>query len=358
MMSEGARAAVIVGPQRIEVRTVELPEPGPGDLLVEVEACGICGSNLHEWRHPDQRLTVGDPPPGAAGHEVAVRVVTAPPNSTWRRGDRAVLEPNRVSSCGVCTACTEGRDWFCRSRRPVGSWGFATQMVVPERSLFAAPEGLPGALATLVEPAACVVHALRHSWTASDAGLDGRSIVILGAGVTGLLAIPIARHLGMGEIAITARHAHQADAATRLGADRVLDAEDTDLVGHLVECRADLVLEAVGGAAPTFELACRVVRPRGEVVVLGLFDAPVSIDARRAVFRELRTFFPVTYGVRDGRHDFEVAIEALEHVGRSLESLVTHRFGLGDVATAFETAASKRDAALRVTVVPGEDRDP
>ena len=357
MMSEPtARTAVITGPEMLEVRDLSLPQPGADDVLVAVEACGICGSNLHEWRHPDRRLTAGaEPAPGAAGHEVVARVLAADVSSGWSPGDRAVIEPNRVTACGRCTSCVEGVAWFCRDRREVPSWGFATHMVVPRRSLFPVPEGLPADVATLVEPTACVVHALRHSWSASRLlwRLDDLNVTILGAGVTGLLAIAAARYLGARSIAITARHPQQVRAAAALGADLVIDASGGDVVDRLRAHGADVTLEAVGGRADTFDLACRTTAARGEVVVLGLFDAPVTIDARRAVFRELRTFFPVTYATLDGIHDFEVALAVLAGLGGTAGELVTHRFPLDAVSEAFSAAATKRDGALRVLVTPG-----
>lgn len=354
MIADTVRAARIDGPERLAVRSVTLPSPAADEVVVSVEACGICGSNLHEWRQPEQRLTDTSEGAtlGATGHEVAVRVLSAPEGSTWASGDRAVLEPNLVSSCGGCSACREGSAWFCRTRRPVATWGFATRMLVPEASLFRIPETLGDAPATLVEPTACVVHALRQSWTADRGRLDGRRIAILGAGVTGLLAVAVARHLGADHVAISARHPHQALAAERLGADVVLDAAADDLVAQIRQQEPDLVLEVVGGRAPTFELACRTVRPRGEVVVLGLFDDPPALDARRAVFKELRMFFPVTYGVSEGSHDFEVAIEVIAGLGELAEGLVTHRYGLDDIDAAFTTAAEKREGALRVIVTP------
>lgn len=356
MIADTVRAASIDGPERLSVRSVTLPSPADDQVLVSVEACGICGSNLHEWRHPEQRLTATSEGVtlGAAGHEVVVHVLSAPGGSSWATGDRAVLEPNLVSSCGRCSACRDGVAWFCRTRRPVPTWGFATRMLVPEASLFRVPDTLDAAAATLVEPAACVVHALRQSWTADRGRLDGRRVAILGAGVTGLLAVAVARQLGAHDVSISARHPHQARAAERLGADVVLDSAADDLVAQIRRQEPDLVLEVVGGGAPTFELACRTVRPRGEVVVLGLFDDPVTLDARRAVFKELRTFFPVTYGVSGGRHDFEVAIDVIAALGELAEGLVTHRYGLDEIDAAFTTADEKRGGALRVVVMPQE----
>ncbi len=113
-----------------------------------------------------------------------------------------------------------------------------------------------------------------------------------------------------------------------------------------------MVIEAVGGSADTVTLAMRGVRPGGEVVVLGLFDEVQQIDMRRAVFKELKMLFPVTYAVVDGRHDFDVALDILASDPTRYMSLASHEFSLDDTATAFETAADKDSGSIKVVVKP------
>ena len=349
------RAATITGPEQLEISEVTVPAVGDLQLLVDVRACGICGSNLHEWRHPELSISAGDgPDPGATGHEIAAMVIEAGEGAGVAPGRRVVLEPNRVTACGACAACVDGRAWFCRTRTQIAVWGFSERMVVPAASAFEVPDGLSDVAATLVEPAACGVHALRHSWTAvgRDRGLEGATIAILGAGVTGLLALVAARHLGAGRVVVAARHPHQAEAARRLGADEVFDTGDDDLEQQLRRVRPELTIEAVGGRASTFELACRTTAPAGEIAVLGLFDEPQQLDVRRAIFRELRCFFPVTYAELSGRHDFDVAIDLLTAAGGAIDDLVTHRYGLREVDAAFRMAADKQAGSLRVVVEP------
>ena len=105
-------------------------------------------------------------------------------------------------------------------------------------------------------------------------------------------------------------------------------------------------------SAPTFGLAQALVGWGGEIIVLGLFDRPQTLDARRAVFREMRMFFPVTYGVIGGVHDFEVALTMIAADPDPFDALITHRVPLPEIAAAFETAADKRSGSLRVVVEP------
>lgn len=332
------RAARLAGPQRLELVEVALPAPGPDEVVLEVEACGVCGSNLHEWRHPELSIDpAGAGAPGAVGHEIAASV----------DGDLVVVEPNLATACGNCGACADGAAWFCRTRRRLPAWGFAERMVVPSRAIFRVSAGLGPAVASLVEPLACGVHAVRHSWSAARSGgrIDGLRVGVVGAGVTGLLAAAAARHLGAAAVAVVARHPHQAAAAAALGAE-VLDAE------QLRRFRPSLVIEAVGGSADTLPLAIGAAASRGEVAVLGLFDEAQRVDARRAVYRELRLWFPATYAELDGVHDYAVALDLLARPDLPWESLVTHRYPLSEVAEAFTTAAAKREGVLRVVVVP------
>jgi threonine dehydrogenase-like Zn-dependent dehydrogenase len=343
------RAAFLTGPESIEVR--DGVEPGEAADLVslDIRACGICGSDLHGWRHPEQTVAAGGAAlPGIGGHEIVA--VTG-------RGDsrrRVVVEPNLAGSCGVCPACRSGRAWFCRNRSALPSWGFAEAMQVREQSLFAVPDGVPDHVASLTEPLACAVHAFRSSHTAGATGgtLEGRRVAVVGAGVAGLLAAGVAARLGAEAVAVVARYPHQAETAARLGATDPIDPGGPELVRTLRSYGADVVVEAVGGTAGTFDTAVRSVQPGGEVIVLGLFDDPQLFDTRRAVFRELRLLFPVTYSVRDGRHDFDVALEMLAAGVDEFAPLVSHRFGLDSTAEAFATAADKRTGALRVVVEP------
>lgn len=328
------RTALISAPLSIEVRDVELRSPAPDEAEIEVLACGVCGSNLHTWRHPELVIESGGTSrPGASGHEVAGRLTET--------GDGVVVEPNKASACGRCEACQRGAAWFCRDRRDVPSWGFAERMVVARAGLYRT--SAEPAVATLAEPLACAVHALRHCHTDPA----GKRVAVLGAGVTGLLSAATARHLGAAEVVVTARHPHQAAQAPEFGATEVVEPDDT-LRGF------DLVVEAVGGGAPTFEQAVRAAGPGGEVVVLGLFDQPQPLDTRRAVFKELRLFFPVTYASKDGQDDFQIAIDIVEAGRFPFARLLSHRFPLDRVGEAFQVAADKRSGSLRVLVEPGQ----
>jgi (R,R)-butanediol dehydrogenase / meso-butanediol dehydrogenase / diacetyl reductase len=344
------RAAFIPSAEHLDVADATLRDRAGDEAVIAVAACGICGSNLHEWRHPDQGIT-SEILPGAGGHELSGRVLVAADDGSGPAvGERVTVEPNRVRGCGACTACRSGSAWFCPAPRVVGGWGFAERMVVPTAALFAVPDVVSDEAATLTEPLACGVHALRSSHLAATAGIDGARVAVIGAGVAGLLTVAAARHLGAAAVAAVARHPHQAAAAAAVGADDVIAARDDDVADQLKRVGADLVVEAVGGSGETIDLAMRGVVAQGEVAVLGLFDTSPVLNTRRASFRELRLSFPLTYGVRDGVHDFEIALDIL--AAADFDHLITHRFPLAEVGAAFAFAADKSVGALRVVVTP------
>jgi (R,R)-butanediol dehydrogenase / meso-butanediol dehydrogenase / diacetyl reductase len=347
-------AVTIVGPRQTAIADLALPALGPDDAEIRVLACGICGSNLHAWAHPE--LTIqkdGQAKPGAAGHEIAGVVVRVGSEVVGLEpGQQVCVEPNRATGCGVCPACAEGGAWFCRSQTDLACWGFAESMIVPARSLLSPSAPLDPAVLTLVEPLACAFHALRSSWTATSRGLEGKHVAVVGAGVAGLLAVAAARSLGAGRITCFARHPHQALAAKALGADHVVEGTvgaDDEIVYKL---KADLVLEMVGGRADSFGTSLAAVNRGGEVVVVGLFDEPQTFDARKAVFREIRMNFAVTYSTLEGIPDYRFALDLLVREQQTLAQLVTHRVPLDAIDEAFALASDKASGALRVVVTP------
>lgn len=348
------QAITITGPRVTAVESLELPGPGAGQVEIAVQACGICGSNLHAWAHPELAIQRdGNSHPGAAGHEIAGVVTRIGDGvTTVTTGQQVCLEPNLATACGTCAACAEGRAWFCRHQKDIPCWGFAESMIVPARSVLSPSAPIDAAVLTLAEPLAFAFHALRNSWTAARHGIAGRHVAVVGAGVAALLVVAAARHLGAARITVLARHPQQAAAAKSIGADDVIEGTVDAAHESVRSLRADVVLEAVGGRADTLATSLSAVARGGEVIVLGLFDEPQTFDARKAVFREIRMFFPVTYSTLDGVSDFEFALELLVREQETLSQLVTHRLPLDRVDDAFALAADKGRGALRVVVTP------
>ncbi len=321
-------------------------EPGPGEVRVRVEACGICGSDLHLFH-------AGMMAPGVApGHEIAGVVDALGDGVTGlATGERVAVEP--LSSCGACDYCDRGLDALCPESQVFGvhrHGGMAESVTVPARRLFRLPAAVSPEVAALTEPVAVCVHGLRRGGFA-----PGQNVLVLGAGTIGLLAVKTARALGAGEVWITARHPHQAERARHLGATRALpeaDATPEALAGFGREVGFDLVVETVGGAAETLRDASLAVRRGGTVSVLGLFLGDVTLPALTLFLKEASVVWSNCYAHPREDADFERAASLVaEHRGE-LAALCTHRVPLRDVASGFALAADKKSGAVKVTVLP------
>ena len=226
----------------------------------------------------------------------------------------------------------------------------ADRIVVPHQTLFRLPEGVDFELGALTEPLAVCVHALRLV-PESNRG----SVLVLGAGTIGLLTIVAARHLGARFVAITARHPHQRDAATRLGADQVLEPDRLD---ELAE-RPTAAIETVGGRATTIADGIRRVARRGHVVMVGLFEEAPKFDPIQLLWKEVSLVGSNVYNTPAGEAaDFEVALEILAARGDDLRSLITHTFSLGDVGSGIRGCGRQVRRGREGTAQPRSLRTP
>jgi L-iditol 2-dehydrogenase len=343
-MAKTMRAARITGRDAIEIGRIDVPEPGPGEVRVAVQACGICGSDLHLFHS-------GFFAPGTTpGHEAAGVVDALGPGvSGVATGARVAIEPMR--SCGACDACRAGLYSICRDAQLHGlhlPGGLAEFLVVPAARVHPVPADLDLALAALAEPMAVVVHAFGRGRLEA-----GQRVLVLGAGSVGLLALVAAQRLGAGEVWITARHPQQAALARALGATRVLGETDpvaADALGR--EAPIDLVVETVGGGAETLRVASAAVRPGGMVSVVGVFLDAAPMDPLGLMMKEVTLAWSYCYGTPNGRSDFAVAIDAIAARRDALAPLVTQRLPLDRVAEAFAIADNRGAGAIKVSLAP------
>ena len=129
------RTAQITGAGTFELRELELPPAGPGQVVLDVTGCGVCGSNLHDWHRPTGPAIVG-----AFGHEITAKVSAVGSDVTGFVVNQPVtVDPSAIGGCQVCGACRDGAPWFCSNKQPVATYGFADQMLVPAHTLSRAP---------------------------------------------------------------------------------------------------------------------------------------------------------------------------------------------------------------------------
>lgn len=300
---EHMAAAVLKGPGRLEVEEVRVPELGADDVLVAVDLCGVCGSDLHMvldgW---GQR---GSWP----GHEwVGTVTAVGPSVTTWKPGDAVVGGP--TTRCGRCPMCRAGRPSLCADRDTPGTepeqGGFATFKRAPATELLPLPEGLEPRAAALAEPLAVALHGINQSGVT-----PGQRALVLGAGPIGALSIAALRARGVDDVTCAEPAPARQALAAAVGATRVI--HPADLVvpsiaepGLVVEGAVDVVLECSGKAVAMEAGLAQLVRG-GTLVLVGAGIEPPRFDPNRILLNELVITGAFTYD-HDG---FERALELL-----------------------------------------------
>jgi alcohol dehydrogenase len=283
------KALVYTAPHEVTLRDEPDPVTGANDVLLAVEAAGICGSDLHAYHGRDPRRN----PPLILGHELAARVVDGP-----RAGERVTVNP--LITCGRCEYCVTGRDNLCAHRTMIGMTrpgGFAERIAVPERSLIEVPEGMSARAAALTEPAATALHALNLALRAAARPLPEAKLLVIGGGAVGLLSALLARAYGGRDVALAETNPLRRAAASAAGDLHVLDPADPRT---RAESAIDIVIDAVGAKA-TRNAALAAVKPGGVVVHIGLADWASEIDMRKLTLAEITLIGTYTYSTADLR---------------------------------------------------------
>jgi (R,R)-butanediol dehydrogenase/meso-butanediol dehydrogenase/diacetyl reductase len=321
----------------LEIETLPDPSPGPGEVVVEVCRCGICGSDLHITEDP----IFGVPAGTVLGHEYSGRVVAQGREVEGvRAGEHVAVFP--VHGCGRCATCLAGLPTWCRQMRFDGG-GYGQFSVVEPHQLVRLPQTLSLADGALVEPMAVSLHGVRLAKAEA-----GARVLIVGAGPIGLAAAYWSRRLGAGRIAVTASSNRRAELALTLGAHVFVDPADNSpaAVEAALGGPPDVVYECVGKVG-LIQRCIEYCRPRGTVVVLGLCTHADTIMPFPLVVKELRLQASAFYEVRD----FEMSAHALEHDGDAPRAMVTDRIGLDALPQAFE-ALRRRSTQCKVLVDP------
>ena len=290
-MPEVMDALVWEGPRQIAVRSVPVPSPAADEVVVRVQAVGICGSELEGFVGSMANRV----PPLVMGHEFSGVVESGDADLA---GSRVAVNP--LISCGTCANCRAGQPNICAERGVIGivrPGGFAELVAVPKSSLIPLPDTLDAVGGALIEPLANVVHAYGLGTRAGRAG----SVLVLGAGSLGLLALQVARARGADHVVISDLNVERLALASRLGAKETVQAGSPEAAEQLANSVAggfDLVIDCVG-AAPTKAQALRSVRSGGTVVLLGLHDDASPLSSHEIIRRELTLTGSYTYVAAD-----------------------------------------------------------
>ncbi len=337
---------VAPGVGNIELRDIPEPKAGPGQVVIQVKAAGICGTDIHIYK--DEFKTK---PPVVLGHEIAGEIVEVGSGVEGLTTGGRVTTETYFSTCGLCRYCRSGNINLCLQRRSIGSalnGGFTNYVLVPAKNIHALPEHLSFQAGALTEPLACVVHGVLSAPTVAPGDLA----VIAGPGAIGLLTLQVVKAAGATVVMLgTNVDEKRLEIAKKLGADYVLNVQSDDASKLIQELSveglgADVVYEC-SGAGPAATQLLPLVRRRGRYVQIGLFGKPIHWDLDQLCYKEII----VSGSNASVPSSWIRALQLLENKSVNTEALISHRFSVQDWQEAFDTFESRQGLKLLLTPV-------
>ena len=335
-------SAVFLAPGTCEIIERQTPVPSEGSVLVRVEACGVCGTDVH--------IFLGEFPaafPLVAGHEFAgVIEATGPGVPYLRSGDHVTVDPNLA--CGACRPCRRGFGHLCPNLAALGvtvDGGFSTHCLVPARQAYKVPKDLPLEVAAMVEPVSCCVHGIERANVR-----PGDVVAILGAGMIGLMMVQLARLRGASAVIVSELEPPKRDMALQLGATEAVDPRAEDIRAAIARATggpgADTVIECVGGQE-TAQQAVSLVGEAGTVLLFGVAPqgARITVSPYDLYRREI-----TVSGSFTNPHTFDAAIALLRSGRVQVEEMISHRLPLAALTEGIELVESRQ--GMKVMIGP------
>ena len=334
--------------ERLEVVDVPMPRPGSGEVLVRVEACGICGSDVHGYDGTSGRRL----PPLIMGHEAAGTVAAVGAEvSRLREGDRITFDSTIY--CGQCEFCQRGEVNLCNNRQILGvsipEWrregAFAEYVVVPERITYPLPETIPFEHAAMIEPLAVAVHAVSLATVDADT-----TALVVGAGMIGLLVLQVLKAYNCRRVFVVDIDDTRLRLASELGATAVINAKSADTKAEIDRLTGgsgvDVALEAVG-STPTVKSAIENVRKGGHVTLIGNVTPTVEIPLQMVVSREL-----TLQGSAASSGEYPECIDLLARGAVKVDALISAVAPLEQGAEWFQRLHAREPNLMKVVLSP------
>ena len=328
------KALVYTGTREMTYRDEPAPRRVADEVLIRVDAVGICGSDMHAYHGHDPRRV----PPLILGHELAGEVLEGP-----MRGRRVTVNP--LITCGHCEYCVSGRNNLCANRTMIGmtrAGGFAELVTTAASSVIDLPEGMSTRAAALTEPAATALHAINTAVKSLARPLPECRALVVGGGAIGLLTALLLRAYGCRHVRLAETNPLRRASAERAGAGEGFDPAAEPPSPNSVE----LVIDAVGMKA-TRAMAISAVKPGGVVVHVGLGDWASEIDMRKLTLAEITLAGVYTYSTADLR----AAALAL-HEGAFGDLAWVEERPLAEGAKAFQDLDQGRSASAKILLRP------
>lgn len=333
--------------RRLAITDLPAPQPGPGEVLIRVAACGICGSDVHGYDGSSGRRI----PPVVMGHEASGTIASLGPSvSNFKEGDRVTFDSTIF--CGECDCCSRGDVNLCDRRQVLGvscgdyrrNGAFAEYVTVPSRIVCKLPDNLPFAESALLEAVAVALHAVSLAPI-----MPGSTALVLGAGTIGLLVQQALRVAGCSRVLVTDVDASRLKLSAALGANAVLQSgpELQKEINRLTDgAGVDVAIEAVGITA-TVSAAIDAVRKGGCVVLVGNVSPEVTIHLQKVVTRQIRL-----QGSCASAGEYPRAIELMSTGQINVKPLITAVAPLADGPSWFERLYAREPNLMKVVLTP------
>ena len=334
----------------LEIADMPIPAVGPEEVLVRVEACGICGSDVHGYDGSSGRRI----PPIVMGHEAAGIVAAVGPGvQGFKEGDRVTFDSTVY--CGKCQYCARGEINLCDNRQVIGvSCGdyrrhgaFAEYVAIPQRILYPLPANFDFAEAAMLEAVSVGLHAVRVSQVKG-----GETALVIGAGMIGLLTLQAARAAGCSRVFITDVDATRLNLAKQVGADAALHLSGADLIAGIMKLTGgqgvDLAYEAVG-RNETVAAAIDCTRKGGTVTLVGNIVPEVTLPLQKVVTRQIRL-----QGSCASAGEYPQAIELIANGKIQVKPLITAVASLEEGPRWFERLHAREPNLMKVILTPRE----
>ena len=338
------KAALYRGDRTLSVEQVPAPEPGAGEIVVKVAACGVCHTDLH---YTDHGIATAKKPPIILGHEASGWVHKVGPGVTaWKAGDRVLLPA--VLTCGACELCRVGRENICLNMKMFGNHvdgAFAEFVLAPAKDAIPVPAQLPLEEACIIADAASTPY---HAVTHRARVRPGERVVVFGCGGVGINAVQFAAAAGAEVVAVD-MEPDKLELARQLGAAEVVHAGEEKYVVRRVKSLtsggADVALECIGNPV-TVRQAAESIRRGGRVVVVGYCSHPVELNVGRIMFFEQEIIGSL--GCRPVDYPRVLAMAASGRI--RILPLVSGRYPLDRVNEAFDAMRSGHGLRRIVTM--------
>jgi len=342
------KALILSEYEKLDLVDMQKPQPGEDDLLIRVQACGICGSDVHGYDGSTGRRL----PPIVMGHEAAGIVEAAGGGvEDFRPGDHVTFDSTVF--CGRCFYCRRGQVNLCDHREVIGvstpdfrrMGAFAEYVTVPARIAYSLPDNMPFEHAALVEAVSVAVHAMSLTPVALD-----DTVVVVGAGMIGLLALQAAKLAGAGRVFVIDLDDSRLELARSLGATGAFNSDDCDPISEIRAITsgrgADIALECVG-IPPTVNLAIEAVRKGGLVTLVGNVTPRVEIGLQSTVTRQIRL-----QGSCASSGEYPACISLISRGAIRVEPLLSAVASLDEGAEWFRRLYAREPGLLKVVLQP------